>query len=94
MVFVTFRKVISGVVDVYLSNEKTPIGRITINYKNRRWDLWLKNECVLRNATTLVQAKELMQAILIAAGKADNLSDEIPSVKIQSRSLYGRNDEQ
>ena len=88
MIFVTFRRVISGVVDVYLSNEKTPIGRITINYKNRRWDVWLKNVCVLRNATTLVQAKELMQAILIASGRADNLSDETPTVKIQSRSIY------
>lgn len=88
MVLVAFRKVGAGVVDVYLTNERTPIGRITINPLTRRWDLWIKNVCVLRNATTLGQAKGLMQGIMIASGRADNLSDETPTVTIVSKSKF------
>lgn len=93
MTLVTFKKIAAGVVDVYLTNTANPIGRISINKQNRRWDLWLNNIRVLRNATTLGQAKNLMQAILIASGRADNLSDDTPNITSRSRSIYERTDE-
>lgn len=89
MILVSFKKEMSGIVSVYLTGDCNPVGRITLNPDNHRWDLWLKNVKVLRNATTLGQAKQLMQAILIAAGIADNITDDTPTVNNPSRSKFG-----
>lgn len=73
---------------VYLTGDCNPVGRITINTDNRRWSLWIENVEVLRNVPTLGQAKKIMQAVLIAAGRADNISDDTPTYTTSSRSKF------
>lgn len=88
MILVSFKKEMSGIVSVHLTGDCNPVGRITINPDNRHWDLWIENVEVLRNVPTLGQAKKIMQAVLIAAGRADNISDDIPTYTNTSRSKF------